>query len=140
MNYSYDRSQRRFNLLFGSDLIAEYSHISPEHLAISDLPAIEESCEERRSAVVHNISLDGICLSFEDTHLDVGREIDLILTFSDLASEKGNFSLECIAKVIWVSEAPAGFRAGLKFTEVPEDFSEIFERIVSLPEKEQLVR
>jgi hypothetical protein len=137
---SKGRDGKRYNLLFGFDLIAEYSHIFLEHLVISDIPSVEESYEERRSAVVHNISRDGICLSFEDTQLDVGREIDLILTLSNPASEKGNVSLECIAEVLWVSEAPAGFRAGLKFTEVPEDFPEIFERIVSLLEKEQLVR
>ncbi len=139
MVYSKERNDRRYNLLFGLDLVAEYSHISPEHLAISDLSSIEEPCEECRSAVVHNISRGGICLSFEDTQLDVGREINLILTLSDPASEKGNFSLECLGEIIWVSEDPAGFRAGLKFIEVPEDFPEVFDRIVDLLEKDHFV-
>ncbi len=139
MIYSKERSETRYSLLFGLDLIAEYSHISSEHLPISDLCTMEEPFEERRSAVVHNIGRGGVCLSFEDTQLDVGREIDLILTFSDPASAKGSFSLACLGEIIWVVEEPSGFRAGLKFVEVPENFPEVFERIVHLLEKDRMV-
>lgn len=134
-----NRGNERYDLL-GMDLVCEYAHIPEECDPVSELDAESSTQREYISGMVHNISRGGICISVEDQDLDVGKEIELFLTAVDPGSGMGNHYMEIIAQVIWISEEPAGFRAGLKFTEVPEDFSSAFEEIVKALEKNHLTR
>ena len=139
MIFKDNRGNERYDL-FGMDLVCEYAYISEVCDPVSELDSPDDAQREYHSAVVHNISRGGICISVEDQDLDVGKEIELFLTAVDPASGMGNHYMEIIAQVVWVSEEPNGFRAGLTLTDVPEDFSSTFEEIVKALEKNHLTR
>ncbi len=139
MIFKDNRGNERYDL-FGMDLVCEYAYISEVCDPVSELDSPDDAQREYHSAVVHNISRGGICISVEDQDLDVGKEIELFLTAVDPASGMGNHYMEIIAQVIWVSEEPNGFRAGLTLTDVPEDFLSVFEEIVKTLEKNHLTR
>lgn len=139
MNKAENRFNYRYNPV-GCVRVADFLYISSYSDALPYLRSAGQENREFHSAVVHNISRGGICLSTEDPGLDMGREIELYITLTDPESGTENIPLEFVARVIWVSEDTNGFRAGLKFVEVPEDFPETMERVVMLLEDGHRVR
>lgn len=137
MTFDDTRENERYDL-FGVDLVCEYAYIPAACDPVSELDSPDDAQREYHSGVVCNISRGGICISAEDQDLDFGKEIELFLTVVDPGSGMGNHYMEIIARVVWVSEQPNGFRAGLTFTEVPEDFNSVFEEIVRSLEKNHL--
>ena len=116
--------------LYDLDVVSEYRIIDP---SLPSFPATEEppdGSQPALSAVVHNISRGGLCISVEAADLDVGREISLVLNVPEDRAGRPALKLECVARVVWISEEPAGFRAGLHFTELPPDFPALFRALV----------
>jgi c-di-GMP-binding flagellar brake protein YcgR len=134
------RNDDRYDVL-GLNMVAEYSLIPS-----GDSPGLSQTegpatPQEYNSALVRNISDGGICLSIENEDLDAGREIVLFVTVSDPeeSDRSKHVNMEFVGRVIWISEDTAGYRVGLKFTEVPDDFSEGLERVIEILGKEQHV-
>ncbi len=123
-------------VVLGLDMVAEYAPIPKE------ADTIECDCTEGLylSAVIHNISYGGICLTVENPDIDVGREIVLTVTVIDpeATGKTQQLSLEFVAQVVWISEDTTGYRTGMEFVEVPEDFPERFERIASILKRETI--
>jgi c-di-GMP-binding flagellar brake protein YcgR len=132
---SEKRVGERFYLL-GVGQVAEYTRIPSDDHPVSNLYPLDEIQVEYRSAVIHNISQGGICISIKESDLDVGTEIGLFFTVMARDPDQGNIAMEFVARVVWISDDTTGFRAGLEFSEVPEDFAEAFSRLTALLEKE----
>ncbi len=130
---SEKRVDERFYLL-GIGQVAEYIRIPSYDHPVSNLHALDGNQAVYRPAVIHNISQRGICISIKESDLDVGTEIGLF--FSVMDPDQGNIAMEFVARVVWISDDTTGFRAGLEFTEVPEDFAETFSRLMALLEND----
>jgi len=135
METNINRRFERYEVL-GLDMVAEYTPIPREANPVED----NDTQESYLSAIIHNISYGGICLTVENPDFHVGREIVLLVTVIDpeATGETQQLSLEFVAQVVWIAEDTAGYRAGLKFMEVPEDFPEMLERIVSILNREAI--
>ena len=135
MIHGENRINKRF-CLSEVDLVAEYSRIPTEENPLFGLDPLEQYQRQYRSAVVNNISRGGICISIDDPNLDVGIEVELFLTVTDPEPGGENVSQDFAARAVWISEDTTGFRVGLEFTEVPEGFSESFDRLMTIVECE----
>ena len=133
------KSDKRVNdrfFLLGIGQVAEYTIIPSDDHPVSNLYPLGENQAEYRPAVIHNISQGGVCISIKESDLDVGTEIGLFFTVMARDPDQRNIAMEFVARVVWISDDTTGFRAGLEFTEVSEDFTEAFSRIMALLDKE----
>ncbi len=124
------RADERY-AIFGLNLAAEYACIPADVQGVSEL---DEFSQEFHGAVVHNLSRGGACVSVECSDVDLGREIELFLTVIDPSAHETShyLTLEFVAKAVWLAEDTAGYRVGLRFVEVPENFDDLFPRIIAL--------
>ncbi len=124
------RSDERY-AVFGLNLVAEYACIPTDAQGIGEL---DECSQEFHAALVHNLSRGGACVSVERSDVGRGREIELFLTIIDPSAHETShyLTLEFVAKAVWLVEDTAGYRVGLKFVEVPENFDDLFPRVIEL--------
>jgi hypothetical protein len=134
------RTDERYEV-FGLNLVAEYACIPTDPPAVQGVSDLDEFPQEFHTAVVHNLSRGGACVSVECADVGLDREIELFLTVVDPAAhEKSQYlTLEFVAKAVWLVEDTAGYRVGLKFMEVPENFDDLFPRVIKLLAKRHTV-
>ncbi len=134
------RSDERYAVL-GLNMVAEYACIPTDPPVVPDVSELDAFSQEFHAAVVHNLSRGGACVSVQRADVGRGREIELFLTVSDPSGrDKSDYlTLELVAKAVWVTEDAAGYRVGLQFVEVPENFNDLFARLVKRLTQRQTV-
>ncbi len=127
------RSDERYVVL-GLNMVAEYACIPTDPHAVPEAGELDAFSQEFHAAVVHNLSRGGACVSVERSDVGRGREIELFLTIIDPSAHETShyLTLEFVAKAVWLVEDTAGYRVGLKFVEVPENFDDLFPRVIEL--------